>query len=109
MNAIHVSEHMNNFFVSVFTRENLENIPLFEQIIVDDSLSFLQCSVDVVIKLLKELKPRKSPGPDGIRPLILKKLRGYFNYINFNLSFSLGKIPDCWKGADIIPLHKKKS
>ena len=25
----------------------------------------------------------------------------------FNLSFSLGKIPDCWKQADIIPLHKK--
>lgn len=88
-----ISECMNEFFASVFTRENLENISSFEQIITDDSLSFLQCSVDEVTKLLKELKPCKSPGPDGIHPLILKKLRGYVSYIN--LSFSLGKIPDC--------------
>ena len=53
-----ISECMNEFFASVFTRENLENIPSFEQIITDDSLSFLQCSVDEVTKLLKELKPR---------------------------------------------------
>lgn len=57
-----ISERMNKFF----TRENLENIPSFQQIIVDDSPSFLQCSVDLVTKLLKEVRPRKSPGPDGI-------------------------------------------
>ena len=55
-----ISERLNKFFASVFTRENLENIPSFEQIIVDDSISFLQCSVDLVTKLLKELKPRKN-------------------------------------------------
>ena len=26
----------------------------------------------------------------------------------FNLWFSLGKIPDCWKQADIMPLHTQK-
>ena len=67
-----LSERMIKFFASVFTRENLENIPSYEQIIVDDSLSFLQCLVDVVTKLLREMKPRKSPGSDGIHPLILK-------------------------------------
>ena len=36
-----ISECMNEFFASVFTRENLENIPSFEQIITNDSLSFL--------------------------------------------------------------------
>ena len=105
-----ISECMNEFFASVFTRENLENIPSFEQIITDDSLSFLQCSVVEVTKLLKELKPRKSPGPDGIHPLILKNCADT-SAISickiFNMSFSLGKIPDCWKQADIIPLHKK--
>ena len=105
-----ISECMNEFFASVFTRENLENIPSFEQIITDDSLSSLQCSVDEVTKLLKELKPRKSPGPDGIHPLILKKCANTLAISIckiFNLSFSLGKIPDCWKQADIISLHKK--
>ena len=105
-----ISECMNEFFASVFTRENLENIPSFEQIITDDSLSFLQCSVDEVTKLLKELKPRKSPGPDGIHPLILKNCADTLAISIckiYNMSFSLGKIPDCWKQADIIPLHKK--
>ena len=45
---------MNEFFASVFFRENLENIPSFEQIITDDSLTFLQCSVDEVTKLITE-------------------------------------------------------
>ena len=67
-----ISECMNEFFAPVFTRENLENIPSFEQIIADESLSFLQCSVDEVTKLLKELKPRKSPDT--------KKLCGYVSY-----------------------------
>ena len=105
-----ISECMNEFFASVFTRENLENIPSFEQIITDDSLGLLQCSVDEVTKLLKELKPRKSPGPNGIHPLILKNCADTLAISIckiFNMSFSLGKIPDCWKQADIIPLHKK--
>ena len=103
---------MNEFFALVFTRENLENILSFEQIITDDSLSFLQCSVDEVTKLLKELKPRKSPGSDGIHPLILKNCADTLAISVckiFNLSFSLGKVPDCWKQADIIPLHKKSA
>lgn len=105
-----ISECMNKFFASVFTRENLENIPSFAQTITDDSLSSLYCSVDEVAKLLKELKPHKSPSPDGIHPLILKNcadtLAAPLCKI-FNLSFSSGNIPDCWKQAEIILLHKK--
>ena len=58
----------------------------------------------------KELKPRKSPGPDGIHQLIRKNcadtLATSICKIS-NLSFSLGKVPDCWTQADIILLHKK--
>ena len=82
-----ISECMNEFFASVFTRENLENIPSFEQIITDDSLSFLQCSVVEVTKLLKELKPRKSPGPDGIHPLILKNCADTLAILIHSFSF----------------------
>ena len=93
-----ISEHMNTF-LHRFLHEKI-----FEQIIVDDSLSFLQCSVDEVTKLLKELKPRKSPGPDPIHPLILKSCA---DTLATSISFSLSKIPDCWKQVHIMPLRKK--
>ena len=70
-NECGISERIK-YFESVLTQENLENIPSFQQIIVNDNLNFLQCSLDFVTKFLKELKPHKSPGPDGIHPLILK-------------------------------------
>lgn len=113
MNAIFLNAWTIFFFGSVFTRENLENIrPPFEQIIVDGSLSFLQCSVDVVTKWMKELKTSKSPGPDGIHPLILKKLRGYFSDINlWDLQFAVRARHDTGLQEAckliLLPLHYK--
>ena len=62
------------------------------------------------MKLLQKQKPRKSPGPDGVHPLILKNCADTLATSLckiFNLSFSSGRTSDCWKKADIIPLHKK--
>jgi hypothetical protein len=67
-----ISECMNKFFASVFTHENTENIPTFAQVIADNSLGSLHCTTNEVAQLLKELNPRKSPGADGIHPLISK-------------------------------------
>ena len=61
------------FFASVFTAENFLNFPSFDQVIKDKNLSLLHCSPKDVSKILSELKPRKSPGPDCIHPMILKK------------------------------------
>ena len=92
-----ISECMNKIFASVFTRENTENIPTFAQVIAVDSLSFLHCTTNEVAQLLKELNPRKSPGADGIHPLILKNCANSLSVSLckiFNLSFSSGKMPD---------------
>ena len=64
-----------------------------------------------VIRLLCELKQNKSPGPDQIHTTILKNCS--VSLVPslcklFNMSFSLGIVPDQWKQADVIPpLHKK--
>lgn len=96
---------MNEHFASVFTTENLESFPSFNRVIEDADLSFLQCSADDVRKILAELKPRKSPGPDGIHPMILRNcaenLASSLSGI-FNTSFASGKMPHNWKLADII-------
>ena len=109
-NEADIVEYMNEYFASVFTTENLESFPSFDSVIEDVELSFLQCSADDVRKILMKLKPRKSPGPDGIHPMILKNcaenLASSLSGI-FNSFFASGVMPHNWKLADIIPLHKK--
>ena len=56
------------------------------------------------------MEPRKSPGPDSIHPMILKKCAGTLAPSLsdvFNASLASGMLPHNWKLADITPLHKK--
>ncbi|XP_070182474.1 uncharacterized protein [Littorina saxatilis] len=59
---------------------------------------------------LRKLKNKKSPGPDGISNEMLNHLGsaavGKLLDI-FNLSWKEGQVPQVWKEATIIPIHKK--
>ena len=58
----------------------------------------------------RKLKLKKSPGPDRIHNEMLKHLgKKAQNHLLdiFNQSWSQGKVPDCWKEAEIIPILKK--
>ena len=49
-----------------------------------------------ILKLLANLKPDKAPGPDGIKPVVLKELREEIALIIqlvFQRSLTTGKIP----------------
>ncbi|CAB4042973.1 Hypothetical predicted protein, partial [Paramuricea clavata] len=94
------------FWHKVFTDEDRQNLPSFERVINDPELASLQCSPEEVSSLLSELMQNKSLGPDQIHPMILKKCSHSLCKL-FNMSFALGIVPDQWKLADIIPLHKK--
>jgi hypothetical protein len=61
--------------------------------------------------LIKQLKPRKAPGMDGLNASIIQKIS--HNILEplvylLNLSFSSGQFPDVLKRAVVIPLYKKK-
>ena len=62
-----------------------------------------------LINLLRNLKP-KSPGPDGVRPKLVKDLADEIVdpllHI-FNLSICTGKVAEDLKLAKVIPLFKK--
>ena len=63
-----------------------------------------------ILKLLSNLKPDKAPGPDGIRPIILKELREEIApviQLHFQKSISTGKIQSDWKKANVSPVFKK--
>ena len=61
-------------------------------------------------KLLIKLNPGKAPGPDNIRPLILKELATEIAPILHSIfvkSLESGIVPDDWKKAHVTPIYKK--
>ena len=74
----------------------------------------LVISSDNVKKLLGNLNDTKSMGPDEIHPKLLKYLSNCDNFVIaltnlFNACISQECIPDIWKTAIVIPIHKKGS
>ena len=62
--------------------------------------------------VINNLNSRKSPGPNGVPVLLLKKFSGFFSlWLSklVNLSFVTGIFPDLLKFAKVTPLHKKES
>ena len=59
---------------------------------------------------IKTLKPRKSPGSDGINELYRHAPKSFLHkFLNFlNVCWIYGDIPEEWRTAIVIPIHKKK-
>ena len=104
---------LNEFFASVFTKEEDTNIPHLEESSRSQgiSISDLRVTPQEVEKKLKELNPAKAQGPDGIPPKVLKELSKEIatplSYI-FNKSLETGKIPEDWRTAVVTAIFKKK-
>jgi hypothetical protein len=65
-----------------------------------------------VLKLLLSLDIGKATGPDGIGNRLLKEAAPSICdplCALFNKSLQAGVFPDCWKRANVIPIHKKNS
>jgi hypothetical protein len=62
-----MAEILNNWYCSVFTRENLDQVPEAEQIFTgEDPLVSVRFTPEAVREKLKNLNPNSAPGPDGI-------------------------------------------
>ncbi|KFV70615.1 hypothetical protein N307_06238, partial [Dryobates pubescens] len=65
---------------------------------------------EVIRDLLSHLDPHKSMGPDGIHPRGLRELADELAkplFIIFQQSWLTGEVPDDWKLANMVPIHKK--
>ena len=101
----------NNFFSSVFTQENLNNMPTFEAR-TPNTISKVEISLQDMKDKLKSLNASKSPGPDGIHPRVLKELYNSISVplkILFDKTLACGSIPSAWKKAEVKPIFKKGS
>ena len=104
------AQAFNDAFASVFTREDLINVPAVEARDPLSQLSKIVISEEKVRKVLKNLRPDKSPGPDNIHPRILKEcadeLAGPLATL-FRNTMELGELPREWKDAHVTPVYKK--
>ena len=66
------AEVLNNFFSSVFTREDFTNMPDPEPRYIQKPLMGADILVSEVNKALKKMNCDKSPGPDQVHPKVLK-------------------------------------
>ena len=101
---------LNDFFVSVLTKENLTNMPNLENKNNGIYLSDIIITSKAIENKLKNLDPYKAPGPDKLPPLLLKQLSTELSIplaIIFNKSISEGHVPTQWKEAEVTAIFKK--
>ena len=106
------AEILSDFFASVFTREPDGPIPDFPLRHVTDSLNNIEITEETVELALLKIKPDKAPGPDQVRPQILKECATSLARpltIIYKKSLEESRIPDKWKTALVAPIHKKGS
>ena len=106
------AEALNQFFASVFTHEDIADIPAPDARVPGPTLCDLHISPRAVDRLLTSLKVSCSPGPDDIHPRVLSEAHSAlsvpFSYL-FRRSLDTGCIPSDWSLARVVPIHKKGS
>jgi len=101
---------LNDFFSSVFTREDLANIPDFEERELIEKMGVLEVTEEMVLKKLKKLKPNKSAGLDLMSPRVLiEAAEAIVTPVTMLIQKTLseGTLPQRWKDAAVTPIYKK--
>ena len=106
---LHKANAFNDYFKSVFTTENLQSFPdkgPSPHPDIDD----ITISSPGILKLLNNLNVNKATGPDRICARVLRETSSIIApilTIIFQCSLDTGIIPEDWKTANIVPIHKK--
>ena len=102
------SELLSEQFSSVFTVEDLTDIPVAGRD-PKPGISGLTVTIPGVIKQLQSLKPNKASGPDGIPPWFLKEYAaeiGPMLAAIYQASVDSGRVPSKWKHANVCSVYK---
>ena len=108
-----MAEVCNQQFSSVFTAEDVANVPSHENTFrrdVTDRLVHIEIGVDAEKSRLEKLREDKSPGDDDLSPRLLKMISEEVAEpvtILFNQSMNEGDVPLDWKSANVTSIFKK--
>ena len=101
------------FFKSVFINDSNLASPenKLQMLRAPEIVSPSQCfSRNSVLQKLHRLQPDKSPGPDDVHPMLLKKCADVLAEplsIIFQQSYASGHLPADWKSANVVAIFKK--
>ena len=101
---------LNQQFASVFTLEDVDDIPVSEDLNLEYLLENILVTEEKVKEKLLKLRADKAPGPDSVHPLVLKKLADTLCKPLaqiYNLSLSTQMLPKAWKTGNIAAIFKK--
>ena len=110
-----MSEEFNRYFSSVFTAENVKNMPAAEQMFVgrdEEALLNVVISEGTILEKLKKLREDKAPGDDGIMSRVMHQLQDQLVEplkLMFEQSMQDGEVPNDWRSANVTPIFKKGS
>ena len=103
---------LNDFFVSVFTKEPDGPVPVATPLPSESWIGEMAFKVKDVQKKLADLRQDSAPGPDGITARVLKDhaeaLAPALTWI-YNKSMKEGVVPEDWRRANVTPIFKKGS
>jgi hypothetical protein len=107
-----MADLLNRFFSGVFTREDTSNIPDPEPTGCRQELKGVNISARAVKEQIRKLKVDGAAGPDGLGPLVLKKLMDQIAEplaVIMRTSLKEGVVPEDWRSANVTPIFKKGS
>jgi hypothetical protein len=105
-----MATEFNKFFSSVFTQENLQNIPEPVPEKVRRKMQPVRITRQQIRNKIRKLRKDAAPGPDGITPDLLQKLGDSVLpplEMIFNMALESGRSPPDWKLANVTPIFKK--
>ena len=104
---------LNEFFSSVFTSEDLENVPKPETLYHgDEPLCDVEILPGKVKKKIDAMRSNAAPGPDKLCPRLLKGISDQICSplaTIFRKSLDEGVVPEAWRMANVTPIFKKGS
>lgn len=101
---------LGEYFREVFTKEDTDNMPNIDEMDLDWHDVDVELGIRAVERRLKKLSADKSPGPDGIHPMLLKECALEVSLplsLIFRKSFETNTLPDDWRTANVVPIYKK--
>ncbi len=105
-----IANMFNQYFASIFTKDqdgSFEQKDISHNIIpIIDNVTL---SEEDIVAVIKNLDSNKAQGPDGIPVRLLKETAMQIApslRVLYNKSLKVGVLPDEWKLANVVPVHK---